>query len=79
MGLIQFPSKLRPKFVLVSKGAGLGILMCSPRVEFANAKLHKILKHPRLRIQVGLKWGKRFPYLGINLSLSEVIFYLQEL
>lgn len=36
--------------------------MCSPWVEFANMKLNKMLK------QVGGKWEKIFPCLGINLS-----------
>lgn len=71
MNLTQFLSKLRLKFPSVSRGASLGILMCSPWIEFANVKLNKILK------QVRDKWEKILPYLGIY--LCEAIFYLQEL
>lgn len=63
MGLIQLLLKIRTKFLSFSKGAGQGIIICSPRVKSANAKLHKILEHPGLHSQVGDKWGKRFPYL----------------
>lgn len=63
MNLAQLLSKLRLKFLLVSQGARLVILMGCPWVEFANVKSDKILK------KVGHKWEKIFPYLGINLSL----------
>jgi len=63
MSLIHLLLKLEQKILSVSRGAGLGILICSPRVKFANAKLCKTFKRSGLRTQVGDKCGKRFPYL----------------